>query len=98
MYELTLILHIIAMIGSVALMSGAISLGLLGKTAAVKTATAGMCATLVGFLSGVALLIGAPLSMKCAMLTAYVLSMAALYYVGYGFGDVKKARFVRQTS
>jgi len=98
MYEFTLILHIITMIGSMALMSGAVGLGLLGKTAAVQTATAGMCTTVVGFMTGMGLMIGAPLSMKCAMLTAYVIAVGTLYYVGYGFGNVTKARFVRQTS
>lgn len=97
MYETIVILHVSSMIASMALMSGAVGAGLLGKKSAVTVASLGVYSTVVGFMTGVGLLLDAPLSMQCATLTAYLVGVLVLYYVGYGFGDVSKARFVRQT-
>lgn len=83
------------MVVSMALMSGAIGLGIFGKQSAVKLASYGMSATVVGFVSGLLLMLAAPLTLKCAMLTSYLLAVSALYYVGYGAGNIAKARFVR---
>lgn len=81
-----------------ALMTGAVSLGLFGKKAAMRTAAFGMYATAVGTVSGIGLLLDNPLSMQCAVLTAYLVGISALYYVGFGFGVIANARLVRQGS
>lgn len=83
------------MIISMALMSGAIGLGIFGKQLAVKVASIGMSATLVGFASGLLLMLDAPLTLKCAMLASYLVAVTAVYWYGYGFGRSERARFVR---
>lgn len=98
MYEFIITLHVSSMIASMALMSGAIGAGLFGKKSAVTLASFGTYSTVLGFMTGVGLMLDAPLSMQCATLTAYLISVLVLYRVGFGFGDVTKARFIRQTS
>lgn len=98
MFELVVIVHVTAMITSLALMSSAVVMGLFGKNAAVTVATLSMVVTVLGFITGIGLLLDAPLSIKCATLTAYLVGVTVLYHVGYGFGNVQKARFVRRTS
>lgn len=98
MHTFLVIIHITTMIASMVLMSGAIGLGLMGKNAAVKCASYGMGATIVGFGSGLLLMFAAPLTLKCAVLTSYLAAVSVLYYVGYGAGNVANARFVRQNN
>ena len=98
MYEIAVLIHVASMISSLVLMGGALVLGFAGKKAAMHSASFGMYATLIGFISGVGLLLDAPLSLQCATLTAYLVGVSVLYYVGYGFGNADKARFIRQTS
>ncbi|QHN42757.1 hypothetical protein GII36_02725 [Candidatus Mycosynbacter amalyticus] len=98
MHTFLVILHVTTMVASMTLMSGAIGLGIFGKRQAVRAASYGMGATLVGFGSGLLLMLAAPLTLKCAMLTSYLLAVSVLYYAGYGAGNVAKARFVRQNN
>lgn len=77
-------------------MSGAVGMGLFGKKVAMRIAAYGMYATTAGAVSGIVLLFDNPLSMQCAVLTAYLVGISALYYVGFGFGVLANARLVRQ--
>ena len=95
MYTILLVTHIVMMIASMGLMSGAIVLGLFGKHSAVTTATVGEIATVMGGLTGTLLLLGAPLSIQCALLAAYLIAITALYVFGFGMGHADDARFVR---
>lgn len=85
------------MILSLVLMSAALGLGVFGKKTAVVVATLGEAVTIVGALSGVLLLLNTPLSIQCALLTAYVAAMTSLYVFGFGMGNAEEARFVRST-
>lgn len=97
MHTLLIIFHVIAMISSVALMSGAVVVGFLGKHQAATLASYGMIATALGALSGAALLLLAPLSFECVVLTAYVAGMTALYVFGFAMGSADEARLIRST-
>ncbi len=98
MHTTLLVVHIVGMIASLCLMSSAVLLGLNGKALAVRLASVGMGITIVGGISGIALLFSAPLSLKCALLTAYLLAMTALYIFGFGSGRVAKARLIRHSA
>jgi hypothetical protein len=98
MYTILLIVHIASMIASLALMSSALIMGMYGKDAAARVATVGMMATTTGGASGTVLLIDAPLSFKCALLTAYLLSITMLYIFGFGMGRVNNARLIRHSA
>lgn len=95
MYSIIIITHVICMVASIALMSGALVLGMLRQASGVKAAQFGMAATSIGFITGLLLLIEAPLLLQCAKLTAYVAVVSVLYTFGFGFGDIKKARLIR---
>lgn len=95
MYITLVLIHIVTMLLSMALMSSALIAGLLGREVAVRLATVGMAATVIGFVTGLLLMLDSPLTFKCAALTAYVAGVTLLHYFGYGFGDIKKARLVR---
>lgn len=97
MHTLLIVTHIGMMVASLLAMAGALSLGFFGKSVAVRFASIGFYASIVGFVSGGALLFGSILSFECALLTAYLLATTILYHVGFGFGDAKYARFVRAT-
>ena len=94
MHTILLVIHIISMVLSMALMTGAISLGLLGKDFAVRTASIGMVATALGGITGAVLLFFTPVLSECIVLTAYLSSVTALYIFGFGSGLVEKARLV----
>lgn len=98
MHTFLIIFHVTTMLASMALMSGAIGLGVFGKQLAVNVASVGMGSTIVGFVSGLLLMLDTPLTMKCAMLTSYLVAVTAVYWYGYGFGRVRYARFVRSVS
>ena len=95
MYITLVLIHIVTMIASMVLMSSALIAGLLGRQVAVRLATVGMVTTVIGFVTGLCLMLGSPLTFKCAALTAYVVGVSLLHYFGYGFGDIKKPRLVR---
>lgn len=76
-------------------MASAIFLGLQGKTAAVRVATLGTTLSFAGVAAGVLMLLSSPLSIECAILTAYLVAMMALYKIGFGFGNIKNARLVQ---
>lgn len=95
MYTFIVITHVSTMIASMALMSSAIGLGVFGKKAAVNIASAGAGATVIGFVSGLQLMLDSPLTLKCAMLTSYLLAVSVVYWYGYGLGRIERARFVR---
>lgn len=97
MYMFLVSIHVVAMVISILLMSGALVCGALSKNIAVKLAGFGTLATMTGFLSGLLLMAGTPLDVKCLALTVYVASVTAIYYYGYGFGDIKNARLIRST-
>lgn len=97
MHTVLVTFHIVTMVASMAFMSGALLLGVAGKTVATRVATAGMSATLLGFASGLLLTLDAPLTIKCAGLTAYALGVSILYYAGFGLGNSEKARLVRSS-
>ena len=96
MYTLLVILHVIAMVGSIILMSGALIVGLLGKRQAAAIASYGMFATAVGALSGAALLLMAPILLECVVLTAYIAGVTALYVFGFAMGSADEAQDVVQ--
>jgi len=97
MHTLLVTLHVIAMIASLALMSSAVLLGLFGKHAAAATATIGMVVTAAGTFAGGLLLLGAPLSIQCALLTGYLAAVSALYVFGFAMGNAKEARLIRSS-
>lgn len=98
MYGIIVFVHVASMVASMALMTGAVGLGHLGKKVALRSATLGAYATAVGTVSGIGLLLDNPLSLQCAFLTAYVVGVSALYYFGFGFGVMANARLIRQHS
>lgn len=98
MYTTLLIVHILGMIASIGLMSGALVFGAFGKHVAARIATVGMGATAIGGFAGIVLLLSAPLTMKCAILTAYLLTTIALYKFGFAMGDADRARLIRRSA
>ena len=98
MYTILLITHIATMILSMSLMSGAIGLGILGKDTAVRAASLGMVATTVGAITGVILLLFAPILSACIALTAYLAAVTSLYIFGFGSGLSENARFIRRSA
>lgn len=98
MNEMIILIHVGSMITSLLLMSGAVGLGLARKSVAMHAASFGMYATVIGTISGVGLLLDTPLSLQCAMLTAYLIGVSVLYYVGFGFGNMAKARLIRHAA
>ncbi|MBH2007058.1 hypothetical protein I8H83_00450 [Candidatus Saccharibacteria bacterium] len=96
MYGIIVFVHVVAMVSSMALMSGAVGLGFLGKKIALRSATLGVYATVIGTISGIGLLLDNPLSLQCVFLTAYVAGVSVLYYFGFGFGVMSDARLIRQ--
>ena len=90
--------HVVAMIASLVLMTLAVAMGLLGKRSAATVANVGVIATFVGGLSGIGLLIDAPLSLQCALLTAYLLAIIALHVFGFAMGDADRARLIRASN
>lgn len=53
MYGIIVFVHVVAMVSSMALMSGAVGLGFLGKKIALRSATLGAYATVIGTISGI---------------------------------------------
>lgn len=98
MHTFLIITHVATMIASMLLMSGAIGLGIFGRESAIKVASAAMGATVVGFATGLFLMIDSPLTVKCALLTSYLVAVTAAYWYGYGLGRIEYARFVRSTA
>lgn len=98
MYTILLVIHILGMIASVGLMSGALLLGVSGNRDAARIASAGMGATVVGGFAGMILLLLAPLTMKCVILTAYLFGVAALYRFGFAMGKADRARLIRRAT
>lgn len=98
MYTTLLVIHIIGMIASIGLMSGALLLGVAGKTSSARVASVGIGVTIVGTFAGIVLMLSAPLTMKCAILTAYLLSVVAIYKFGFASGNADKARFIRRSA
>ncbi len=96
MYTILVIIHVTFMIASMVLMTGAVGMGLLGKDLAARAATTGFGATIIGSISGAVLLFDSVLSIECAMLTAYLISVTLLYRYGFAFGDATRARLIRQ--
>jgi len=95
MHTTFVIIHISAMIASMVLMVSAVGFGLSGKHIAARIATIGYVTTVGGIAIGGILLLGAPLSIQCALLTAYLLSVTVLYHFGFAFGDAENARLIR---
>ena len=96
MNETLILIHVASMILSLVLMFTSVGLGLYGKTVAVRTASAGFYLSVAGFLSGGILLLGSTLTFQCALLTGFLLASTVLYHIGFGFGNLAKARLVRQ--
>lgn len=95
MHTILVLVHVSMMISSLALMSAATGLGFFGKRVAATLATIGELATVIGGLVGVVLLLGSPLSIECATLTAYLAGITALYVFGFGMGNADEARLIR---
>ena len=95
MHAVIVVIHVVAMIASIGLMSLAVVAGLFGKKIAALLANLGLAVTVVGGLSGTVLLLGAPLSLQCAILTAYLSAVVALHIFGFAMGDADKARLIR---
>lgn len=98
MHTLLVIVHVSMMISSLALMSVAVGMGFFGKKSAAIVSTVGELATVIGGFAGALLLLGAPLSVECAVLTAYLLGVTSLYVFGFGMGNASEARLIRETS
>jgi hypothetical protein len=98
MYTTLLVVHIVGMIASLGLMSGALLLGASGKRISARVASVGMVATAIGGTAGIVLLLSAPLTLKCTILTAYLLGTIAIYKFGFALGDADKARFIRRSA
>lgn len=96
MHIYLIMIHVVAMILSMILMTGAIGMGLVGRKSAARMATLGYVTTLVGSAFGAALLLDSVLSVQCAMLTAYLVVATALYRYGFALGNAEKARLVRR--
>ena len=95
MHFVLLTIHISAMISSLIIMPAAVALALRGTRASVKLATTGIMFTAVGFVSGVVLLLSAPLLAECVILTSYLAAMVAVYALGFAWGNEPKARLLR---
>lgn len=95
MHTSLLLIHIVAMIASLGLMSTAIATALFGKKVAVRIATIGLLTTVTGFVTGTVLLLQAPVLSRCAILTAYLVAVIAVYGYGFGWGNATKAIFLR---
>ncbi len=89
--------HVTAMIVSLLLFPLAIGLAMKGIRLSLKIATGGFVATGVGFFAGIILLASKPLLSSCAILTAYLLAMIAIYAVGFGWGLAPKARLLKKS-
>lgn len=98
MHTLLVIFHVVSMIASLAFMSGAIGLGLYGKTTAAKVASVGMIVTAFGAVSGSILLFFSPVLSQCLTLTAYLAGVTILYNFGFGGGFAENARFIRSSA
>ncbi len=97
MHTIILIAHIITMVTSVAFMSSAVAMGLLGNRSAITVANLGMAITVVGGLSGVLLMLDSPLSIQCALLAAYLAAVTTLHIFGFAMGDPNGARLIRSS-
>ncbi len=95
MLSLLLSVHIFCMVGSLGLMMCAGVLALCKVRASVTVATLSMVFTAIGSVSGGILLLFAPLSIKCVLLTMYLIVMLMVYRYGFGMGDAKKAKLLR---
>lgn len=98
MYTSLVIIHVISMVVSLFLMSGAIGLGLFGKDVAAKVASVGMIATAFGAVTGSVLLFFAPALSECIILTSYLAAVTSLYIFGFGAGVADKARLIRNSA
>jgi hypothetical protein len=98
MHTLFVIIHVASMVTSLGFMATALLMGFFGKKAAATIATFGAVMTASGGISGVFLLLSAPLSMECALLTIYLITMSALYIFGFNMGYAENARFIRNSS
>lgn len=92
---IALTIHIVAMVLSLALMGGAVVLGLAGKRFAAMLSSYGMIMAAIGGLSGGVLLLAAPLPIQCVELSLYLVAMTALYVFGFAMGDADDARLIR---
>lgn len=97
MYTLLITIHVLAMISSLTLMVGAVVWGLRGRDSAVRLADVGMACTVIGTVTGVALLLFTPLLLQCVILSVYLFGTTIIYAYGFGNGSVANARFVRRT-
>jgi len=96
MHMLLVIIHVVSMIASIGLMTGAVGVGLAGHAVAARLATNGFLTAIVGFASGGLLLIDSVLSLECGLLALYLIGVTVLYHVGFAFGDASRARLIRQ--
>lgn len=98
MHTLLITIHVFAMITSLSVMGSAIITGLSGRAVAAKLASWSMLLTFIGSSTGVVLLLQAPLTMRCALLTVYVIAMASLFVFGFSKGSAEQARFIRRST
>lgn len=96
MHSFLVLSHVIAMIASLGLMTAALLIGLFGSKVAANFSTISIYATAIGGLSGALLLFDKPLTIQCAILTSYLIVMAAIYAMGFARGDAENARFIRR--
>lgn len=98
MHTVFVVIHVVAMVTSLGLMSSAVAFGLFGKRVAASLANFGLLATVFGGLSGIVLLVDSPLSMECVILTAYLAGVTALHVFGFAMGDAERAPLIRSTN
>ena len=91
-------IHIFAMIMSLIGMSSALLLGAAGNKIAAKLASWGMIFTAIGSVVGGILLLEAPLSLRCALLTVYAAVVTSIYVFGFARGSAENARLIRRAS
>jgi hypothetical protein len=96
MHILLVVLHISLMVASLLLMSTAIALALRSVTKSVTIAKVGTATTIFGFIAGVILLLDKPILSECVILTSYLVSVIAVYAVGFGWGKATNARLLKE--
>lgn len=95
MFTVLIAVHVFGMVASLFALPLAIAMALFGARVSVKLASVGVVLAGIGFTTGVALMMQAPVFSECALLTAYLAAMIAIYGAGFAWGDASKARLLR---
>lgn len=83
MHTVLLSFHVVGMSLSLLLLLVAVGLKAVKHQSARRFVSAGAIATALGYVSGMVLLLSAPVASKCLMLTAYVVLFGLVYRYGF---------------